>query len=84
MGYGYGGGWYWGGYGGYGGMGSSTTRVRTYNQGTIVIDMWDAKAKELVWRGIVTDTISDNPQKNIDKINKGLARVFERYPPAGS
>ncbi len=76
MDYGYGPGWSWGG-----GFGSSTTTVRSYTQGTLVVDMWDAKEKKLVWRGIVSDTLSDKPEKNIDKINKGLAKVFERYPP---
>ena len=50
----------------------------------IVVDMWDAEAKELVWRGVASDTISDNPQKNIQKINKAMAKMFERYPPAAS
>jgi hypothetical protein len=76
FGYGYGPGWYWGG-----GMGTSTTQVRTYNEGTLVVDIWDAKAKELVWRGVATDTISDNPEKNIAKVNKALDKMFERYPP---
>ena len=76
MGYRYGPGWGWGR-----GFGSSTTTVRSYTQGTLVIDLWDAEANQLVWRGVISDTISDNPQKNIDKINKGVAKVFERYPP---
>jgi hypothetical protein len=28
-----------------------------------------------------SDTISDNPEKNIAKINNALAKMFERYPP---
>ncbi len=84
-GYGYGPGWGWG-RGGMGmGMGSSTTTVRTYTKGTLIVDIWDASAKELIWRGVASDTLSENPQKNIDKGNKALAKMFERYPPtAGS
>ena len=74
--YGYGPGWYWGG-----GMGTSTTQVRTYTEGTLVVDIWDAKAKQLLWRGVASDTISDNPEKNIAKVNKALAKMFDRYPP---
>ena len=82
-GYGYGPGWRWG-YGGMG-MGSSTTTVRTYTKGTLIVDIWDASAKELIWRGVASDTLSDNPQKNVEKANKALAKMFERYPPqAGS
>ncbi len=79
FGYGYGPGWGWGG-GGMG-MGSSTTTVRTYKEGTIIVDMYRAEDKQLVWRGTVTGTISDNPQKNEKNIVKGIAKLFEKYPP---
>ncbi len=76
MGYGYGPGWYWGG-----GMGTTTTREVQYEVGTLVIDVWDAKKKQLVFRGLVSGTISDNPQKNAKNIRKAVAEIFEKYPP---
>ena len=76
FGYGYGPGWYWGG-----GMGTTTTQVRTYTVGTLIVDIWDAKAKQLVWRGIASDTLSENPQKNQQIAAKALAMMFEKYPP---
>jgi len=80
-GYGYGGGWYWGhGYGG--GMSTSTSQVRTYTEGTLVLDMYLASKKELIWRGTVTGTVVDDPQKMEKKVNKGLAKLFKEYPPA--
>ena len=84
MGYGYGPGWGWGGF--YGaGMGSTTTQVRTYTVGTLVVDIWDAAAKALVWRGIASDTISNSPQRNAQKIDDAVTDMFRRYPPpAGS
>ena len=78
FGYGYGPGWYWGG---MGGMGTSTTQVRTYTVGTLIVDIWDIKAKQLIWRGIASDSLSDNPQKNQEKAAKALAKIFEKYPP---
>jgi hypothetical protein len=78
MDYGFGDDWYWGG--GMG-MGSSTTQVRTYLEGTLVVDIWDAKKKQLVWRGIGTETVSDNPESNAKKIDKVVADMFKRYPP---
>lgn len=81
-GWGYGPGWGWGGYGmGGAGMGSSTTTVRKYNVGTVALDMWDASQKRLVWRGTVSDTVSDNPSKNADKIIKAADKLFKDYPP---
>ena len=79
-GWGYGPGWGWGG--GMGGMGSSTTTVRKYNVGTVALDMWDASQKRLVWRGTISDTVSDNPSKNADKIIKAADKLFKNYPPA--
>lgn len=88
-GYGMGPGWGWGGRAGMmrggmgmGGMGTSTTQVRTYTSGTLIVDIWDAKEEHLVWRGVASDTLSDNPKKNAEKINKALSKMFERYPPA--
>ncbi len=89
-GWGMGPGWGWGAGGmrggmgmGAAGMGSSTTQVRKYNVGTLVLDMWDVKEHRLVWRGIVSDSLSADPQKNAKKINKAAQKLFEKYPPAG-
>ena len=80
MGYGYGGDWYWGGGMGMG-MGSSTTQVRTYTQGTLIVDIWDAKKKQLVWRGVGSETVSNNPESNAKKIDGTVADMFKKYPP---
>ena len=59
---GFGGGWRWRGFGGFG---ESTTTVDTYKVGTIVVDMFDPNTKNLVWRGVATDTLSNNPKKRL-------------------
>ena len=71
--YGFGGGPRWGGTG--------TARVDTYVQGTLVVDLYDAGTKQLVWRGVGTDTASDKPEKNTQKLNKVLDKMFKDYPP---
>jgi len=85
MGYGYSPGWYYGGRGywggGMGGMSTSTTRVRAYEVGTIVVDMWAAGDKKLVWRGQASDTISESPKKNHEKITTAVSKMFAKYPP---
>ena len=43
---GFGGGWRWGG-----GFGDATTTVDHYKVGTLVVDLFDAQTKQLVWRG---------------------------------
>lgn len=74
MGYGYGRGWRGGG---FGGGGTSTTHAYKYVKGTLVVDMWDAKAKQLLWRGSATQTLSDKPEKNEKKINKAMEKLFQ-------
>jgi hypothetical protein len=54
--------------------------IKTYQPGTLVIDVYDAKTKKMVWRGVVTGTGSDKPSKNADKIEKALTDLFRRYP----
>ena len=64
-----------------GGMGTSTSRVYTSVKGTLTVDIWNAKAKLMMWRGIATDTLSDKPEKNEKKINKSAEKMFEKFPP---
>jgi len=76
------GGWY--GYGsGYGGYYGRDVDVYYYNQGTIVLDMVDIADGELVWRGIVTDyvTESNSPQQREQKINEAIMLIMVNYPP---
>jgi hypothetical protein len=70
-GYGMGG---WGHYGyGMGGPVSSTTRVVEYDEGTLVVDIWDAGNRELVWRGSVSGIlISDDPEKTQKNVVKAI------------
>ena len=60
-------------------MGSTTSRSHTYTKGTLVVDFWDAKTKNMVFRGTSTDTLSDKPEKNEKKINKGMAKMFKEF-----
>jgi hypothetical protein len=66
---------------GMAGMGMSTTTVQKYNVGTLVLDMWEVEDHRLVWRGIATETLSTNPQKNAKLIDKAAEKLFEKYPP---
>ena len=82
-----GGGWGMGGMGmggmgmGAMGMGGSTTTIQKYNVGTLVVDMWDANAKRLVWRATASGTLSTDPQKNAKKINEATEKLFKAFPP---
>jgi hypothetical protein len=73
---GFGGGWRWGG-----GFRDATTTVDTYKVGTLVVDLFDANSKKLVWRGSSSDTLSDKSDKNIKNLDKGVQKMFNHFPP---
>ncbi len=77
------GGWGWRRFGG-GGFGEATTTTETYKVGTLVVDLFDAKTKQLIWRGTSSDTLSNNSDKNIKNLDKGVDKMFKHFPPGSS
>lgn len=73
--YGYGPAWRWGG-------GHSTTTFSEYNytEGTLVCDVYDKAKEQLVWEGIATGTVDDNPQTRDEGIPKAVAKLMAAYP----
>lgn len=85
-GWGPGWGWGWGpgwgsGWGGWGWQsGFSTTTVQINYEGTLVVNMVDAKQNQLVFQGTSTQAVSSRPQRNTKKLAKAVNEIFERYP----
>ncbi len=81
--YGYGYPGSWGHYGRaypYGGYGSSTTTVRTYDRGTLIVDIWDAATDKIIWRGTAANiTVTDNPIKMEKRIDKALKKMVDKW-----
>src|SRR6202166_461419 len=75
---GFGGGWRWRG---FGGLEEATTTTETYKVGTVVVDLFDAKTKQLIWRGSESDTLSNKSEKNIKNLDKGVDKMFKNFPP---
>ena len=73
---GFGGGWRWGG-----GFGNATTTVDNYKVGTLVVDLFDASTKKIIWRGSSSDTLSNKSDKNIKELDKGVQKMFAHFPP---
>jgi hypothetical protein len=76
---GFGGGRRWGGFGGFG---DATTTTETYQVGSLVVDLFDAKTRNLIWRGSSSDTLSNNADKNTKNLDKGVQKMFAHFPPA--
>lgn len=82
MGYGYGDGWgwdpYWDGYGGMG-MGSSTTTAHTYERGTLIVDIWDAKTNKAIFRGTAEAVAKEKPEKAAKQIEKAIEKIAKKF-----
>ncbi|MGI9530039.1 DUF4136 domain-containing protein [Lutimonas sp.] len=76
--------WYYG-YGGYygPGYGFGYTNVSSSTEGTLFIDLIDARKKELAWQGIGVGILSY--YKDVDKkearINEFVTHIMTQYPP---
>jgi hypothetical protein len=77
---GFGGGLGWRRFGG-GGFGDATTTTENYKVGTLVVDLFDANSKNLIWRGSASDTLSNKSDKNIKNLDKGVQKMFDHFPP---
>jgi hypothetical protein len=46
--------------------------------------LFDTKTKKLLWRGTSSDTLSNNSNKNIKNLDKGVEKMFKKFPPDAS
>lgn len=76
MGWGYGWGWGWNPW-----MWGSNTSVNRYTEGTLTIDVIDAKKKELIWQGQGEGVLTKNMDKKDEKIKEFVSKILEQYPP---
>jgi len=44
------------------------------------VDLYDGGTRKLVWRGAAAETVGDKPSKSSPRIEKALARMFQKYP----
>ncbi len=76
-GFGYWNPWVWGGPGFYG------NSVSTRTEGSLYIDLIDAKNKELVWQGRGIGTLGNGQsiEKKEERIQEFVAQILQNYPP---
>lgn len=71
--WGTGGGWRWGG-------GMAEITPETFDTGTLVVDIYDANGKTMIWRGISQGTLSTKSSKNEKEMNKAVEKMFKKFP----
>lgn len=72
------GGWRWTGFGAFG------PATDSYEDRTLTVDLFDTITKKLLWRGSSTDRLSNNSDKNIKNLDKGVEKLFKKFPPSSS
>jgi Domain of unknown function (DUF4136) len=74
--WGMGGGLRWGG-------GMASAQSSTITNGMLAVDFYDPNSQQLLWRGTAAETLnpSGNPQKDQQKLNKGVEKLLKNFPP---
>lgn len=64
-------------------VGVSKSPTRTIDEGTLVLDLIDAKTKALVWRGTARGTVHKDysPEERQARIQEAVAYLLQDYPP---
>jgi hypothetical protein len=57
--------------------------INTANKGIQSVDVYDAANKQLVWTGRATKTLSPgkNQQKDLNNLDKAIAKLMKNFPP---
>ena len=65
------------------GTASATATSSTIDVGTLVLNMYDPAAKQLVWAGTATKTISlsKKQEKNQKNLRKAMQKLLKDFPP---
>ncbi|HEX8268294.1 MAG TPA: DUF4136 domain-containing protein [Flavobacterium sp.] len=75
-------GWGYGwGYGWNPWMYGGNTAISAYTEGTLFIDLIDAKRKELVWQGEGVGVLTENTGDKDERIREFVAKILAQYPP---
>ena len=75
-----------GGYRGAGwgmGMGTSTTTEQVWNEGSLILGIFDTGTKNLVWTGTATTDLdpSRSPQERQELIDSAVTKMMGDFPP---
>ncbi len=57
--------------------------VYQYEEGSLIVDIVDARSKRLVWRGTATAIVDPGatPEERTERIQEAVAKVFKDFPP---
>ena len=57
------------------------TQVYRYTEGTMNVDLVDARQKRLVWEGVAVGRVANmRPEQRAQRVNSTIAEIFANYP----
>ena len=67
--------WGWGN-----GHANTTYSENDYIKGTLVIDVYDNSTNQLIWQGVASGTVKENPKKREKSIPKTVGKLMKKFP----
>lgn len=62
---------------------STSTEVQQYSQGTLVIDLIDARTRQMVWEGTARNEVTERSRREAaNRLDEAVTRIFEDFPAA--
>jgi hypothetical protein len=71
----------WQGVSGAGGFLDAGTTVQDVPLDTVILDMYDTKTHQLLWRGAITEPVAKSEDKNDRTIDHAVSVLLSKYPP---
>lgn len=70
-------------YHGYGWMQGPRVYVDEYDEGTLILDIVDAKTSTIIWRGIAMDRVDflADPEERQERLQVVVDKILKRFPP---
>ena len=55
------------------------TRVESYTEGTLLIDVWEAESKKLIWRGAASGIVPRKPERAAKDIERAVDKIAKKW-----
>jgi hypothetical protein len=72
-------------YGPHAGWYGRPVDVYEYEEGSLIVDVVDARTRRLAWRGTAIGIVDPGatPEGKTERINEAVAKILEQFPPKG-
>ena len=62
-------------------IGGSNAEIRTFEEGSLVVDIYSTESNQLIWRGVASATVSQQREKNENLVKRAVTKLFKEFPP---